>query len=91
MCFLTKFSNGLNCHQECVMYVLLNFGKIVQTQCELYCNLIYLERDGQDNMKGQLTHHLKVDTMKTVNGTLNVIINFLITALVHLLLFTQVE
>ena len=73
------------------MYVLLNFGKIVQTQCELYCNLIYLERDGQDHMKAQLTYHLKVDTMKTVNGALNVIINFLVTTLVHLLLFTQVE
>ena len=73
------------------MYVLLNFGKIVQTQGELYCNLIYLERDGQDHMKAQLTYHLKVDTMKTVNGALNVIINFLVTTLVHLLLFTQVE
>ena len=91
MCFLTKFSNRLNCHQECVMYALLNFGKIVQTQCEIYCNLIYLERDGQDHMKAQLAHHLKVDTMKTVNGALNVIINFLVTTLVHLLLFTQVE
>ena len=73
------------------MYALLNFGKIVQTQCEIYCNLIYLERDGQDHMKAQLAHHLKVDTMKTVNGALNVIINFLVTTLVHLLLFTQVE
>ena len=73
------------------MYVLLNFGKIVQTRCEIYCNLIYLERDGQDHMKAQLAHHLKVDTMKTVNGALNVIINFLVTTLVHLLLFTQVE
>ena len=73
------------------MYVLLNFGKIVQTQCELYCNLIYLERDGQDHMKAQLTYHLKVDTMKTVNGALNVIINFLVTTLVHLLLFKHAE
>ena len=47
-----------------MIYLLLNFGKIVQTQCEFCCNLIYFEYNGQDHIKVQLTHHLKVDTMK---------------------------
>ena len=64
MCSLTVFKNSLSCHPKCLIYILLNFGKIVQIQCEFYCNLIYLECDGQDHMKAQLIDHLKVDTMK---------------------------
>ena len=64
MCFLTWFWNGLNLHQECVIYLLLNIGKIDLTQCEFYYNFIYLECDGQDHLKVQLTNHVKVDAMK---------------------------
>ena len=56
MCFLT--------YQQCVIYILLIFGKLIQLQRELYYHLNYLECDVQDHMIIQLTHHLKIETRK---------------------------
>ena len=63
MNFTIKFTRS-HCHQECVIYLSVNFGKTVQTQYEFYYKLIYWECDGQDYMKVQLTHHLKIETRK---------------------------